>query len=748
MRSLTVTGDVTIIGGGLAGTCAAIAAARLGATVHLINNRPMLGGNSSSEIRVWVCGATAHGGQKFARETGIMGELFLENQFRNPEGNPFYWDQVLLDAVRAEPNITLWLNTDVREVRMDGNDSSRIAAVAGWQIGSEKLIEFASEIFVEASGDGLVGHLAGAEYRLGRESFDEYQEEWAPQVPDDVQLGSTILLYTKDAGRPEKFVPPSVAVKIAETSIVTHRQIRADANGCDYWWIEYGGQLDIVHDNETIRDELWGVVYGIWDHIKNSGQFDADNLTLEWAGSVPGKREYRRFIGDRVLTQNDVMDQVKFDDAVAFGGWSIDLHAAGGVYHAGPAAKNLFPAGVYHIPFGSLYSRNIQNMLMAGRNVSATHVAFGTLRVMATCAVVGEAVGTAAALAVRLGVTPQQLHRERMELLQQTLLKQDASLLGVPWTDPDDLALAARVSASSTRRSLTVEGDDEDVSWGVSELDFAVLLPANPSVSGLEIFLESDAPTTLRTELWDTAGGENHIPVELLDSAVVDIPAGRHWATLPFAYEPDTPRDVVVVIRKSPGVSIMLTRRPGPYGVLGLVEREPRVLRSDGKAQSNRWDAAPFRRRGIRLRVASPTEAYAPTQVVGGLQRPYGGPQLWSSAPMEAGTDQWVALEWERDQRFSRIDVIFNDDVDEDIINLHHHRTPFDVVPELVRDYRIEVRSGGEWREIVSVRGNRQRHRVHRLGGHVQAGELRVVVEATNGADSAHVVAVRVFADS
>lgn len=304
MRTQEVTSDITVIGGGLAGCCAAIAAARLVRTVTLVNNRPVLGGNSSSEVRVWVCGATGHGTNVHAREGGIMGELFVENQFRNPEGNPYYWDLVVLDAVRAEPNIGLLLNTDVREVAATGPaDDRRIESITGWTMGSELLTTFRSELFLDCTGDGLVGLLAGADFLIGREAAAEFDESFAPEVADDITLGSTLLFYTKDIGQPVKYVPPAFAKDITTTSIPARRIIKAGDNGCAYWWIEFGGEHDIVHDNEMIRDELQSVIYGIWDHIKNSAQFDADTMTLEWVGSVPGKREYRRFLGDHVLTQ-------------------------------------------------------------------------------------------------------------------------------------------------------------------------------------------------------------------------------------------------------------------------------------------------------------------------------------------------------------------------------------------------------------------------------------------------------------
>ena len=392
MRHEVVKSDITVVGGGLAGVCAAIAAARLGKTVSLVQNRPVLGGNSSSEVRVWVVGATAHGVQRYARETGIMGELFIENQYRNSDGNPYIWDLVVLEKVKAERNIQLFLNTDVHEVEAEGDRHKRtIRSVTGWMMGSERKIRFESPIYMDCTGDGLVGFLAGAEYRIGRESREEFNEPWAQDVPDDITLGSTILFYTKDAGHPVKYISPSFAKDITKTPIPMNRVIRSGDSGCHYWWIEWGGELDTVHDNEQIRDELWSVIYGIWDYIKNSGKFDADHLTLEWVGSIPGKREYRRFVGDYILTQNDLLEQKQFADSIAFGGWSIDLHPPQGMYAKESGSKHMFTNGVYHIPFRCLYSKNVRNLMFAGRNISATHVAFGTTRVMATCAVMGEA---------------------------------------------------------------------------------------------------------------------------------------------------------------------------------------------------------------------------------------------------------------------------------------------------------------------------------------------------------------------
>ncbi|WP_327089969.1 FAD-dependent oxidoreductase [Nonomuraea sp. NBC_01738] len=745
MIELSHTADVTVVGGGLAGVTAAVGAARNGARVALINNRGVLGGNASSEIRVWVVGATAHGAQKFARETGLMGELFAENQWRNPEGNPILWDHVVLDLVRAEPNITLFLNTEVREVEADGDEDDRIIrAVTGWQSGSERLIRFESPIFLDCTGDGLVGLLAGARFATGREDRRAHGEDWAPEVADDNMLGSTILFYTKDAGQPVRFVPPGITKDIEAFGLPLRRQIDPGMNGCDYWWIEWGGELDAVADNERIRDELWGVVFGIWDHIKNSGRFDADNLTLEWVGTVPGKREYRRFIGDYVLTQQDIIGQTRFPDTIGFGGWSIDLHPSGGIYAEDSPSKHLYGPGLYDIPFRSLYSVNVRNMLMAGRDISASHVAFGSTRVMATCAVVGEAAGTAAALAVRRGVTPRQISAAHVGELQAMLVRQDASVLGVPWQDPADLALKATVTASSTLTRLAGDPGADAEPYPIGEVDFGLLLPADPRVDLVRVGVEAARPTTATVELWSTGNGLNHIPVELLATREVAVErAGQGWLEARFDDVDMDPGDVVVVVRRNDDLAVMVGAGRPPYGVLGLLSRVAAV--ELGSAQSNEWSAFELRRRTPRFEVRPDTAAYRPGQVAGGLARPFGGPNLWASGVLD-GTEH-VELRWSEEHVIGRVELVFNDDVDEDLVNLHHHRTPYLVRPELVKDYRIEAETAGGWEPVVRVEGNRVRRRVHVLDGVVRAGALRVVVTATNGDERAMIVAARVFQD-
>jgi len=742
--------DVTVIGGGLSGVCAAIAAARLGNTVALVNNRPVLGGNASSEVRVWVCGATSHGVNRYARETGIMGELFVENQYRNPEGNPYIWDLVVLEAVKAEPNIELFLNTDVHEIEAEGDAGDRIIrSVTGWMMGSERRIKLVSDVFLDCTGDGLVGFLAGAQYRIGREAKQEFNEDWAPEQADSITLGSTILFYTKDTGQPVKFVPPSFAKDITKTTIPMKRVIRSGDSGCHYWWIEWGGELDTVHENERIRDELWAVIYGIWDYIKNSGQFDADTMTLEWVGSIPGKREFRRFIGDYILNQNDILAQEPFEDRIGFGGWSIDLHPPQGMYATESGSKHYHPDGIYHIPFRSLYSANVSNLLFAGRNISATHVAFGTTRVMATCAVMGEAAGTAAALCAQRGVTPRELHQSGMDELQQTLLRQDAAIIGLAGHDPLDHARRAKVTASSALRAFELASS---ISSYRLRNDAALLLPVERRLGRLELLLDADADTEVRLELWSTGRPENYVPAELLKGVSAQVAKGEEqWAAFELQWEPDQPCNAFLIVKANDAVSLHQSAEP-LSGVLAFEKRDvpnaPADLEDADPTQPVlEWSMKRLNRKPFCFRSNAADGVYEPGKAIDGYKRPYGGPHMWLSAPMSEDHEPALQLHWHNESvRIGLIELTWNDDVNEDLINLHHHSTPFEAMPELAKRYRIEaLHADGSWRSIAEMDNNRRRRNVWKLDKPIHASSLRIVIEETNGSPYAELIEVRVY---
>ena len=459
--------DVVVVGGGMAGVCAAIAAARNGASVVLIQDRPVLGGNSSSEIRMHIVGADCHGSRNDtdARETGILEELRLECAVRNPQRSASIWDLLLYEWIKREPNIVLLLNTSCIGVKMASENL--IDAVIALRNSTEDLFTVRGKVFIDCSGDGRLGAEAGAEFRKGREGRDEFGESLAPPKPDNKTMGSSILFITRKHDRPMPFKPPNWIRKFPRCEDLPYRAHSSWEYG--YWWVEWGGELDTIKDKERIRDELLAIALGVWDHIKNSGLHpESENWALEWIGFLPCKRESRRFIGDYILTQHDLQRGEVFEDGVAYGGWPIDLHPPEGIDTKEPP-NIAVKVPLYNIPFRCLYSRNIDNLLFAGRNISATHVAFGSTRVMGTCSVMGQAVGTAAALCVRYNCTPRELGKEAIKDLQQLLLKQDAYIIGVSNSDPYDLARMAEVKASSETKGCEAVNVINGVHRGVYE---------------------------------------------------------------------------------------------------------------------------------------------------------------------------------------------------------------------------------------------------------------------------------------
>ena len=403
--------DVIVVGGGMAGVCAAIASARHGAKTALIQDRPVLGGNASSEIRMHICGADCSGGRPNTRETGILEELRLENQARNPQRSATMWDLIVWEAVTQQPNLDLFLNCQVTQVRSTAGRAlasgkpgkpGRIESLRAIQTSTESTLSFEGGIVIDCTGDGRVGYLAGAEYRVGREAQSEFGEPWAPKRADKLRLGSSLLFTARDLGEPVPFVRPAWAHRFRTCEDLPHRG-HGGSWEYGYWWIEFGGTLDTIKDNERIRDELLKYLFGVWDHIKNQRDHGAENWALDWFGFLPGKRESRRLLGDHVLTQGDVEAYTRFDDTVAYGGWPIDIHAYGGICDPAPPARFGGLTDIYTLPYRMLYSRNIENLMMAGRDASATHLAHGSTRVMGTCAVMGQAAGTAAAMCAAKG---------------------------------------------------------------------------------------------------------------------------------------------------------------------------------------------------------------------------------------------------------------------------------------------------------------------------------------------------------
>ncbi len=430
--------DVVVVGGGMSGLCAALACARHGARTALIHDRPVLGGNASSEVRMHICGAMGETHDRpNGRETGIIEEILLENAYRNPQHSYSIFDTILWEKARFQENLELYLNTHMHAAQMHGN---AIASIEAHQMTTEKQLHFTGRFFIDATGDGLLAVLAGCASMRGREGKQVFGESLAPDETDSIMMGNTVLFQAKRMEHPMPFTKPHWAYSYTKEDFA-HRSFDDITSG--YWWVELGGgSKDTIRDGEFLRDELIKTVYGVWDYIKNSGGFDSEHLALDWVGFVPGKRESRRIVGLYILTQKDLLptgDHSSFEDAVAYGGWPIDLHIPQGLESKEPPTRFNHLPQVYPIPLRALQARDVENLFLAGRAISVSHVAFGSTSVMATCAVVGQAVGTAAAYCIKFNVASTDFH-DQVKELQQLLLKDDCHIPGLQLTDSNDLA--------------------------------------------------------------------------------------------------------------------------------------------------------------------------------------------------------------------------------------------------------------------------------------------------------------------
>ena len=483
--------DLCVVGGGLSGLCAAVAAARHGAQVLLMQDRPMLGGNASSEVRMWVCGAQGENKQ----ETGLLEEIMLENLYRNPDRNYSVWDSVLYELAAYQENLTLLLNCTCMDCE---TANGRILSVTGWQMTTQTFHTVRAALFADCSGDSVLAPLSGALYRYGREGAEEFGEDIAPARADRKTMGMSCLIQAREESRPSEFIPPKWAYHYTKEDL-PYRVPNMDEPNENFWYMELGGDDDAIADTERVRDELLKVAYGVWDYVKNAPENREKNKNwrLDWVGMLPGKRESRRYVGDYIMTQHDVRSGGRFDDLVAYGGWSMDDHDPAGIRSAGPPTTYHPAPSPYGIPYRCLYSKNIENLLFAGRNISVTHTAMSSTRVMATCALCGQAVGTAAAVAVKEGLTPRGVYKTRIRELQRQLMDDDCWLPGfaraIPALTKEAALLCDAPGAENLRDGTDRPTESGDNGVTVAKGEAVTYQFAEPkAVSRVRIVFDSD----------------------------------------------------------------------------------------------------------------------------------------------------------------------------------------------------------------------------------------------------------------
>ncbi len=738
--------DLVITGGGLSGVCAAITAARQGLSVVLVQDRPVLGGNSSSEVRLWILGATSHMGNnnRWAREGGVVDEILVENMYRNPEGNPVIFDMVLLDKVTRESNITLLLNTAVNEVQK--KNAATIQSLRAFCSQNQTTYTLTAPLFCDASGDGVVGFLAGAAFRMGAESREEFGELFAPTAEYGELLGHSLYFYSKDTGKPVKFTPPDFALSDI-TKIPRFKTFNTQDFGCKLWWIEYGGRLDTVHDTEKIKWELWKVVYGVWNYIKNSGNFpEAETLTLEWVGTIPGKRESRRFEGDYMIRQQDIVEQRTHVDAVAFGGWSIDLHPADGVFSEKPGCNQWHSKGIYQIPFRSLYSKNIYNLLLAGRIISASHVAFGSTRVMATAAYVAQASAMAAVLCKKHNELPAGISRSYIAELQQRLLKTGHYIPGVQMTDGTDLVQSACITASS--ELVLTELPESDLLKPL-ELSVAQMIPLSKGkIEPFVFHAQASQDTTLQVELRISNKSTNHTPDVIIAEKTLTIHPGRNCLQVQFDAVMEEQAYAFITFLKNPLVQLHFTEKR-VTGLLSVFNGVNKAVSNYGKQtppEDIGMDAFEFwcpQRRpeghNIALKYPKGIPAFGAQNVSNGIDRPTSQPNAWV-ADWNDKTPQ-LELTWNEAKTIRVLDLFFDADYDHPMESvLMHH--PEHVMPFCVRNYKITDAAGNV---VAEKQGNYQTHNRIVFDKPVVTGKLVLEVEHPSAQVPAAIFGVRCY---
>jgi len=538
VREVSLETEFVVCGGGLAGVCAAVSAARHGAKVVLVQDRPMLGGNASSEMRMGIVGA--HG--KDNAEAGLLEEMQLENFYRNPLQRYTLWDDVIYSTVVREKNIMLLLNTSVQDVVMDGE---RIAAVKAWNGNAYTRYEIRGSLFADCTGDGIL-RLSGAKFRRGRELPGEFGEDYLVNGGGDHRtMGNSILLQLRKADEDRPFVAPEWAYHFTDMDfdcekpaatdpkIVRYNYKRLYPENNNFWWIEFGGNLDTIGDANAIRHELKKIAYGVWEYMKNHPDGRCKGYDLDWIGSLPGKRESTRFIGPHILTQGDVLSGGHFEDVVAYGGWTLDDHDPDAFHKNGKVSTEYKTPSPFGIPFDCLYSVNVPNLMFAGRDISATHMGLSATRVMATCAMLGQAVGTAAAIAVREKVTPAEVRKTHLAELQTTL-EDDDQMLPYRWRKPTQLTRMAQTDAANGPLRNGIDrrwqGADNGV-WVATNAETIVYSWATPvKLSGARLVFDSDLkPYGKRMRKLEAMQDRVTMPKALTKAFRLEVRVGGEW---------------------------------------------------------------------------------------------------------------------------------------------------------------------------------------------------------------------------
>ncbi len=782
--------DVIVCGGGLAGFCAAIAAARGGSKTCLLQDRPVLGGNASSEIRVTIHGSACH--HSHARESGIVGELLnaqsRSNHVRHIENGSTnsMQDMAMYDMAQQEANLTLMLNTRLCDVQLE-DGSWGLDNLSTWPVAHEEkgyrqreachkglaIQAIRAQVanaetewtlkaaqFIDCTGDALLGHLAGCEWRWGSESAEETGEFHATPGASTDTMGNSIHIRCIDIGRPAPFKAPEWAMHYEDAAFFYEQGRHPYCEEGGFWWIEIGVPYNTITDNEEIRHQLTRHALGVWDWMKNKDpnmMEKCKHYALDFIGQVPGKRESRRILGRHLLNENELQAREVFEDEVAYGGWFIDLHTPGGLLaeSSEPAAAEgynprskeigLKNIGPYGIPLRSLQSKDVPNLMMAGRNISVTHAALGTVRVMATCGTMGQAIGSAAAQVVTAKRSRDEVD---IQALKQQLLRDGCFLPSHQNEDPLDLARTASIHASSERSfsGMSYREPIEDAQIaGIEERRSDNLYPLSDSpcqwfpvsgpelrVLGLHLVNQSDETQSFQLRirkvesLWSYKVEEG----ELLWEGNLEV-AGGFDDVLPCPCE---------ITELASGYLRIELEGPEHLAWRGS-PNELQGFAGGGLSGAGRYRWKNLHHRGSFAFRVEPTQAiYRAEQVLSGRSRPSTDTHLWFSDPGQPFPQQ-LELHWEQAQELSQVELNFS----MQLVHEVRDELPYYQYPFIPRDYRIQVEENGSWKDVLRIQDNVESRRQHTLSATLHSRKLRLQIDSSNGANCACVAEIRCY---
>lgn len=740
---IELTADLAVVGAGPAGFSAAVGAARLGLKVILVNDRSVIGGNHGREVRVSISGAGHRPWIRYADETGVMHEFLQRWGYRKEySGADVDWldaDIVYNEMLAEEDNITVILNTLIDDVELDARGN--IISISGSQGRSEKHYIIKAPYFADCTGDGTLGYLAGAGFTRGREAKSEYNEPGAPEVADMTSMGSTLCFRSTSAGKPVKFLPVKGAVNFHDWKKEEFPYVgkawsqRADGGFNMLWWAEVGGLIDQISQAPEIERECYNVIMGIWDYIKNSGRFEnVEDQHISWLATVPGKRESRRLLGDYVFTENDLWDQTDFDDAVAYSGYMIDVHPAGGYRNPHwSGSVHRFQPGATDLPLRSLYSKDVGNLFMAGRNISTTQQAMGSTRVAGTCATTALAVAHATKVCLESKLMPAQLKSEQIRSIQQSLLKNDCSILN--HTTENNLLAGSSVSASGVREFAIPEGNK------LISLDnaFGVFIPTgSDKVQSVEFFFEVEEASEVQMAFYTCNRLRNYRLDNQVCKKTIQI-SESGWQKIDLDIEPGVGRKIICAFLANDNVKLRASSEI-MTGVLpvSFVSHGGGEVNIDSKGGCPDYES-PYKvcEQTPLFKINPSEELNAAQNVIDGHIRPLSLPHVWVSGRISE-QQQWLEITLPEQKEISAIDLVFNSNQDID------HQVQLGVNKQLVRAFKVEAISGDSSTIIAEDDNNYLRFRQF-IFEKTPVDKLRLSISGTWGHDFAEVFAVRAY---